>query len=321
MTSTPSTAKSTLWRWTKRVLLGLGILVFIFVFLFMPFMLSWFLTHAHSRPSDSVMNITPAQEGGAYQNVKFSATDGTPLAGWWLPADSARVVIIYCHGLFRSRLELLERATYLQKQGYAGLLFDFRHHGESGGALTSAGYLERLDVLGAVHFLRDSLHLRQPIVTCAVSMGTGASMLAAAESPEISGLILDSSFLSFDNLIVHHAKIWLGLPHFPIADEIILFTKWRAGFRAEQFDMRRALEKIGDRPLLFITGSADVRMPPEISQQLYEHSLSTHKKLLLVEGAKHGHAFDTNPALYEQTLLDFLRANFSPPGMAHAVMP
>jgi alpha-beta hydrolase superfamily lysophospholipase len=305
----------------KRLLIGLGVLIFILIFIALPYLLSWSLTHAHSRPSDSVMNVTPAQYGVAYQDVKFTSSDGTPLAGWWLPADSSRAVIIYCHGLFRSRLEMLERAAHFQKEGYAGLLFDFRRHGESGGELTSAGFLERLDVLGAVRFLRDSLHVEQPIVVSAVSMGTGAALLAAAETPEIAGLILESSFLSFDHLIAHHAKLWLGLPRFPIADEIILFTKWRVGFDSEQFDMRRALERIGDRPVLFIAGGADVRMPPEISQQLYEHAPSTHKKLIIVDGAKHGAAFTTNHELYEQAFMDFLQNNSASTVTAHTSAP
>ena len=55
----PARKKSAVWRWIKRVLLGLGVLVFIFVFLVVPFWLSWMLTHAGSRPSDRVMNVTP----------------------------------------------------------------------------------------------------------------------------------------------------------------------------------------------------------------------------------------------------------------------
>ncbi len=302
--------KKTLWRWVKRILIALGILVFIFIFIVVPYFFSWVLTHARSRSSDQQMTSTPENYGVAYEKVNFSAADGAALAGWWMPAENSPVVIIYCHGLFRSRLEMLERAAFFRKQGYAGLLFDFRRHGESAGELSSAGYLERLDVLGAVRFMRDSLHVQKPIVTCAVSMGTGATMLAAAESPEIAGLILDSSFLSFEHLIAHHAKILLGIPKFPLADEIILLTKWRVGFEHEEFDMERAMEKIGDRPLLFVAGGKDVRMPPEISQRLYERSLSTRKRLVVFEEATHGAAFNLNPARYENEMSAFLAENF-----------
>ncbi len=313
MASSPSLQKKTLWLWVKRILLALGILVFIFIFLVVPFFFSWVLTHSGSRPNDREMTVTPEKFGVAFQPIKFASHDGAPLAGWWLPAEESPVIIIYCHGMFRSRLEMLERAAYFRQKGYAGLLFDFRRHGESKGELSAAGFLERLDVLGAVKFLRDSLHVTKPIVTCAVSMGTGATMLAAAESPEIAGLILDSSFLSFDHLIAHHAKIWLGLPKFPLVDEIILFTKWRTGFRSEQFDMKLALDKIGDRPLLFIAGGKDVRMPPEISRQLYAHSTSTRKRLVVFEEATHGAAFTLDAARYEKELIGFLTENFGAP--------
>jgi alpha-beta hydrolase superfamily lysophospholipase len=295
----------------KRTLIALGILVFLFIFFVVPYFFSWVLTHAGSRPSDREMTVTPEEFGLVFQPVTFAAQDGATLAGWWLPAEESPVAIIYCHGLFRSRLEMLERAAHFRQKGYAGLLFDFRRHGESKGELSSAGFLERLDVLAAVKFLRDSLRVAKPIVTYAVSMGTGATMLAAAESPEIAGLILDSSFLSFDHLIAHHAKIWLGLPKFPLVDEIILFTKWRAGFRSEQFDMKIALDKIGDRPLLFIAGGKDVRMPPEISQELFAHSKSTRKRMVVFEEATHGAAFTLDPARYEKKLIDFLTEHFS----------
>jgi hypothetical protein len=58
---------------------------------------------------------------------------------------------------------------------------------------------------------------------------------------------------------------------------VSLFTKWRIGFDADEFDLRRSVRKIGDRPILFMAGGADVRMPPEIARTLYEASPSTHK--------------------------------------------
>ena len=315
MTNSHAPAKKSPWRWVKRVLAALGILIFVFIFFVVPYGLSWLLTKAQSRPSDREMVSTPANYDLPFQSVRFHATDGTALAGWWIPVENSPVVLLYGHGLFRSRQETLERAAYFAQRGYAGFLLDFRRHGESAGELCGVGYLERQDVLGAIEFMRDTLGVEQPLITFAVSMGTAAAMLAAAESPEIAGLILDSSFLSFDNLIAHHVKIGLGIPRFPIADEIILFTKWRVGFENEAFDMRHAVEKIGDRPILFLVGSDDVRMPPEISRELCERSPSTHKKVVVVEGASHGAAFRINAPLYEQEVLDFLSSNF---GAKHA---
>lgn len=306
--STPNKPQpSKLWRWVRRILMILGILVFLFLFAVVPLFFSHVITHAGSRPMDRDIKISAVSDGLAAQEISFKSSDGVLLSGWYFPREEAPAAIVYCHGLFRSRLEMLERAEKFWQAGYAGLLLDFRRHGKSGGELTSMGYLERLDVIGAVHFLVDSLQFKRPIVVHGVSMGAAAALLAAVDDSAIAGLIVDSSFLSFDETITHHAKTWLGLPKFPIVDELILFTTWRAGFRSKDFDLRRAVQKIGNRPILFFAGGADTRMPPEIAQTLYEASPSTHKKLVIVPNAKHGAAFRTDPETYTQAVLNFLQ--------------
>lgn len=285
---------------------GFGLLLF-FLFVFVPAGFSYLLTHAGSRPGDGAITTSAVRAEVAIREAAFFAPDGVPLSGWYLPRAGSPVTIIYCHGLFRSRLEMLDRAEKFWQAGYAGLLLDFRRHGKSGGELTSMGYLERQDIIGAVHYLRDSLRVQSPIAVYGVSMGAAAALLAAAEEPAISGLIIDSSFLSFDETIVHHAKNWLHLPRFPIVDELILLTKWRAGFSTEDFDLRRAVQKIGDRPILFIAGGADTRMPPEIAQTLYHASPSTHKNILIIPQATHGKAFNTDPETCTQAIVSCLQ--------------
>ncbi|MDZ7344447.1 MAG: alpha/beta hydrolase [candidate division KSB1 bacterium] len=293
------------WRRLRMALMMLGIIAVLLIFVVVPFAFSYLLTHARSRPMDS--EITPhAVAGLPIQDIDFLSADGVKLSGWYLSREAAPATIIYCHGLFRSRLEMLDRATRFWQLGYAGLLFDFRRHGKSEGELSSMGYLERQDVIGAVRYVIDRLHFAHPVVVHGVSMGAAAALLAAAEEPAIAGLIVDSSFLSFDQTIAHHAKLWLGLPKFPLADEISLFTKWRVGFNSEEFDLRRAVQKIGDRPILFIAGGADKRMPPEIAQQLFEASPSTNKHILIIPDAPHGAAFRTDPETYEKALLNCL---------------
>lgn len=299
---------SKLWRWLRIALMTLGIMAVLFIFLVVPFTFSYLLTHARSRPMDREITTPATAADLPLQEVEFLSVDGVKLSGWYLRRDESPVTIIYCHGLFRSRLEMLDRATWLWRLGYAGLLFDFRRHGKSEGELSSLGYLERQDVLGAVHYLIDSLRVSHPIVVYGVSMGAAAALLAAAEDPSIAGLIVDSSFLSFDHTITHHARLWLGLPRFPIADEVILFTEWRVGFNSEQFDLRRAVQKIGDRPILFFAGGADKRMPPEIAQMLFDASPSTHKNIVIIPGASHGAAFRADPESYEKAMLSFLQA-------------
>ena len=297
---------SQLWRWARRIFITLAILAAIFFLIVVPVAFSYLLTHAGTGPMDLTITLTPDSLGVPYREVQFVASDGTVLSGWYLPKQNSPAIIIYAHGLFRSRQEMLERAVALWHRGYAGLLIDLRRHGKSAGQLSGIGYLERLDVAGAAKFIRDSLQVNTPIVGFGVSMGAAATLLAAAETPELSALIIDSSFLSFESTVAHHFKLYFGLPRFPIADALITLVRWKVGFRNEDFDMRRALEKIGDRPMLYITGENDVRMPLETARELVAAAQTQRKTLVVIPGATHGAGHRTNPKMYEQAVIDFL---------------
>ena len=58
-------------------------------------------------------------------------------------------------------------------------------------------------------------------------------------------------------------------------------------------------------PILFIHGTADTLVPPEMAHILYDHAAAP-KQILLVDGALHAVASQKDEALYFQTLHDFL---------------
>ncbi len=299
-------------RWLFRMLLILFGLALLFVFVGIPLGLSHLLTHARTRPMDLRLTTTPADYGIDYREIwlhapeKAGAEEQVKLFAWYLPRPDAVGTILYAHGLFRSRHEMLERAAWLWQQGYAGLLLDLRRHGKSGGKLSSLGYRERLDIEAGVRFLAADRAAR-PFIAFGVSMGAAATILAAAETPEINALIVDSSFLSFENTITHHLKLFFGLPRFPLGDLIIQFTRMRIGFRKKDFNMERALTQISQRPLLVIAGGRDRRMPMEVERRLFESAATSKKQFVVIDNATHGAAFRTDRNRYEQAVLQFLQ--------------
>ena len=58
--------------------------------------------------------------------------------------------------------------------------------------------------------------------------------------------------------------------------------------------------------MLFIAGGNDVRMPPDEARRLYRASANPASRILVVAGAGHGRAFNTDPALYLETVFGFL---------------
>jgi pimeloyl-ACP methyl ester carboxylesterase len=286
---------------------GLAILlaVLILVLVVLPYWVADRVTSAGTRPMDSALTSTPADDGLDFEDVTFSASDGVVLRGWYLGGGDRGVSIVCAHGLFRSRREVLDRGAWFRENGYNVLLMDSRRHGESGGERTTLGFEERLDVEGGIDFMRE----REPgdrIVLFGVSMGAAASLLAAAERPEVEAVIADSSFLDLEQVVTTYLDLLFHVPRFPLGDMLLFFMERLGGFRKEDFNLAEAVRRIGNRPILFFGGGEDRQMPPEIQRKLYALAESPLSELVIIEGAGHGAAYRTQPDAYRKALVDFL---------------
>jgi pimeloyl-ACP methyl ester carboxylesterase len=287
------------------------VLAVVLIFGVFPYLFALLITNAGTRPIDRQLTENPATFGAEFKDVEFHTTDGVNISAWLLPSKGKNLTIIYSHGLFRSRRELLKRAVDLWKLGYGALLYDSRNHGDSAHAKVSLGYFERLDAEAGVKFLREEVHTTDRIALFGISMGAATALLAAAETPDVAAVISDSSFLSFRDTTDHHVKLFFRVSSFPLAGELRFFVERRAGFDGEKLDALAAVKQIGDRPILFIAGARDRRMPPEIASRLFEECSSPKRDLLIVEGeetAIHGHAYQAAPKLYVDRIAQFLDA-------------
>ena len=313
----------------------LGIFVLLFIVFFygvVPRFLVGIITRPNFHFHDQNDNKTPKDFGMDYQAVEFQSTDGVLLKGWYVPAGSAdnsalaRGTIVYCHGLNRSRVEMLPEAAFAHKLGFNGVLFDLRHQGQSGGAIATVGYQERHDVEGAINFALTQEKAQQPVIVWGVSMGAAAALMAAAETPDVAGVISDSTFLNFRELVRHHYWLFLSLvrrqwwwfpqlPAFPLADEVMYWTAARGHFKVADFDLERAVKEINPRPVLFVAVEGDQRMPPWYAQTLYADSDSPKKAILIVGGSRHGEGFTYATKQYGDAVKQFL-GSLAPPSPA-----
>ncbi|MGA9771921.1 MAG: alpha/beta hydrolase [Blastocatellia bacterium] len=300
-------------RWSRILFRVVMVLLFIFlviVYVVIPIWFSGIVTNAKTRSLDRQQTETPASFQAEYKDVEFQTSDGVKISAWLMPSRSKSVTIVYSHGLFRSRRELLERAVELWRLGYGALLYDSRNHGESGPARVTLGYSERLDAEAAVRFLRQELHTQDRIALFGISMGAATALLATAETPEVAAVISDSSYLNFKDTTDHHLRLFLHLPAFPLSNETRALVEWRAGFDGSKLDALDAVQRIGARPAMFIAAAHDKRMPPDIAQKLYEASTGAHRNLLIIDGPGseiHGHAYQADRKVYISRIADFLQ--------------
>ncbi len=308
-------------KWLKRVLIFIAALYLIFILIVIPLALSWFITHIPKPPPRERITYTaidlaslPFEPVQFYSKNSFDDPTLLHIRGELLLHESPKALIIFAHGLFRSREEVRERAALLWQRGYSTLIFDFRRHGESDAGLSSAGYVEQLDVLAAVDFVRDSLGYEGILCNYGVSMGGAATLLALSRSDDVHALIIDSSFRSFTHTVHHHLRllrqnnpIGYFIPQFPVADLIVWATEMRVGFDANaDFDLVRAISSSRPRPTLFFAGGEDRRMPVTVVRELYNAAPDTRKRFVVIDGAKHGAAFRTRPERYIDEIVSFL---------------
>ncbi len=285
----------------------LAALVVVLFLTLVPWFFTSIVTTSRFHFPDPNDGKTPKSFGLDFRWVEFPSEDGILLKGWYIPArGEARGTIIYCHGHNRTRVEMLPEAVFAHSLGYNGLLFDLRHQGLSEGEVTTVGYRERFDALGAVEYALKQGKAARPIILWGVSMGAAAALMAAADSTDVAAVISDSTFLSFRDVVEHHWRLFFRLPSFPVADEIIYWTAHRGDFRPADFDLRRAVGRIGTRPILFVAVEGDRRMPPSIARALYALSASGQKDLVILPGRRHGEGFKQANEQYERAVTAFL---------------
>jgi uncharacterized protein len=305
-------------KWVKRVGLVVAAGLVLFVFGWAPWWLAGLFTIRKFRYNDRAnKDLTPASFSLPFEDVTFNAPDGVALKGWWVPAPGAHGTVILVHGLNRSRLEMVRKVPFVHKQGWNALLFDLRHHGDSGGEVSSFGFFEKQDVHAAVALARS--RSPGPVVLWGISLGAASATLAAAEDPQIAGLVCDSTYRSLRDTAAHHLGLfrqfrwWLRIvPTWPVSDEAVFWAGRRGGFDPDAIDIRAAAAHLGGRPCLFVCNSGDRRMPPEIAFEL-KAAAGPQAQVLVVPGTSHGEAYRDGTAAYESAVAQVLGAAVSAP--------
>jgi len=312
-------------KWAKRGLLTLAAGLALFVFGWVPYWLGGLVTTRRFQfPDKENAGLTPAAFHLPYEDVAFNASDGVPLKGWWVPAPGgkARGSVVLVHGLNRSRVEMVRKAPFVYESGWNALLFDLRHHGDSGGNVSSFGHFESEDVRAAVSLAR--LRSAGPVVLWGVSLGGAAATLAAAGDPRVAGLVCDSSYRSLRDTVAHHFLLFRGfrwwlqiVPAWPVVSEVVFWIGRRGGFDPDAVDIVAAASRLAGRPALFVCNSGDRRMPKEIAFDL-QRAAGDSARVLVVPGESHGGAYRDATAAYQGAVEEILTASLARPAPALA---
>lgn len=275
--------------------------------------------------------ITPAGYGvREYTDVRIPSRDRPlTLAGWYLPspggvtAQSQAVVLV--HGKDASRTQemqghFVEFAAALHRHGFAIVMVELRGHGQSDYGPLTFGVRERLDVLGAVDWLRAQGFAAGRIGVLGVSMGAASSLGAFAddEAGLIGAVVADCSFADFDAMVRFQWSRVTGLPGSFASPGIALAQSVSgADFRmARPVDdvvritaaqQTAAQQTAAHKPVLFIHGAQDVLVPVQESRTL--HAAYPASEYWEVADAQHGASYRQQPKAYVERVAAFFAAH------------
>jgi fermentation-respiration switch protein FrsA (DUF1100 family) len=197
---------------------------------------------------DRLTYFSPRDFGLTVENVCFHTPDGEKLHGWWIPATRpgpALGTIVHFHGNAANITNHIAVTYWLPSAGYNLLMFDYRGYGRSTGRPTRAGTVT--DGLAAIDYALSRSDVDpQRLFAYGHSIGGVVAIVAAAERPQVRGVIAEQTFAQYRRLGARHLcnRIFLR----PLADLIA----W--GVVSRGYDPEDAVAGLSPRPVLIIAG-------------------------------------------------------------------
>ncbi len=279
-------------------------------------------------------DVAPTLENGGSdcqhwngEEVTFRAVDGHRLQGIILSHrdedEPPLGMVVFAHEFGSDRASYQRYCRPLLDAGYDVFAFDFRGHGASA---PEDGYRprqwpsdrERADMLGAIAFI--SSYLEQQDRSCdigvfGISRGGGSAILAAAAVEGVRAIVTDGAYSSdttLEYLMRRFATIFARIRvvaenHPPVFWQFLrwlLFRECARRFNCRFPSVRKAIVRMGHKPILLIHGEKDSYIPIAQSQALYDLA-SGPKSLWVVPGASHNQSILVAPETYAYKVLRF----------------
>jgi fermentation-respiration switch protein FrsA (DUF1100 family) len=230
------------------------------------------------------LQATPAALGLDFEDVRFTASDGVALHGWFVPASGARATVVFCHGNAGNISHRLDWLRILHGLDLNVLLFDYRGYGESAGSPTEEGSYRDAEAAWAYVTGKRGARPGEVILFGESLGGAVAAQLATRVTPGV--LVLHSAFTSVPDLAAYH--YWF-LP-----------VRALARFR---YSTAEYLAQI-NAPVLVIHSRDDEIVPFGHGRALYERAREP-RRLVEIAGDHNG-GFLRSEALLVRGLREFL---------------
>lgn len=242
------------------------------------------------------------------QKIDLFTPDSLHLKALMVAADrdTPLATIVLIHGISGCKETQLERAKVLAEAGYASLLLDLRAHGESGGTYCTFGVKEKNDL----RVVADTLEQRFPTQMLGIwgaSLGGAVALQAMAVEPRYQIGIIESTFDEYEKVAMEYGARWMfGLRSTWLTHHILEKAGKIAQFEPDSAMPVRAASQI-ERPVLFIHGDRDARIPMRFGEHNFDVCPSPTKKWYRVHGGGHSNLWRKEYEALKRETIGFLQ--------------
>lgn len=259
-----------------------GIVIYVGIGVFLYFFQSGLLFYP-----DSTIAGTPQDAGLNYEQISFTASDGTSLSAWFIPSGDTRSnkgTILFCHGNAGNISHRMEYIKMFYSLGLNVFIFDYRGYGESEGKPDEEGLYR--DAEAAWNYLTvEKGIVPENIIIFGRSLGGAVgAWLAKDRSP--GALVLESTFTSIVDL---GAETYRFLP-------VRLMSRFR-------FDTVKYVRNVSV-PVLVIHSRGDDLIPFHHGERVFA-AASNPKEFLEISGT-HNNSLMVSSQTYTDGLDSFI---------------
>jgi len=272
------------------IMLGIWIVIIITgVYIIFAGILFIFQSHYIYYP-ERVLSADPGDIGLNFESISFETTDRVKLSGWFVPSETARGVVLFCHGNAGNISHRLESIQIFHQLGLDVFIFDYRGFGQSEGKPTEQGTYKDAEAAWRYLIKERQANPNEVIIFGRSLGGAVAAWLAQSHTPGV--LILESTFTSLPN----------------IAGTLYPYVPARLLLRFH-YNTAKYLGRV-NCPVLIIHSRNDEIMSFNHGRRLFE-TAKEPKKFLEIAGT-HNAGFITSGKLYEEGLNAFISEYIEP---------
>lgn len=220
--------------------------------------------------------------------------------------EKSDVFVISCHGYMGNPTLNKTYIKHFYEMGFNVLLPYLRGHGKSEHNYCTMGWLDRLDIIDWIEYIRD-LNPKAKIILHGVSMGAATVMMTTGEElpDNVVCCIEDCGYTTLWDEYSVQLKELYNLPSDIVLNILNPIFKMTLGFDIKSASALKQVKK-SKTPTLFIHGDKDAFVPFWMNYPLYQNA-SCEKERLVVPGAHHAASVYLCPELYWNTVTEFIK--------------